>query len=302
MVVATTTSIGLGSAVLIRLIRRRSARPVSRSTKTGQRSRADAGSTHPSALPASTVVVGSALAQHGVASCQSQRAQPAPATTERRPVHGRSSVLWALPQPQHAASAAADLAAAHEAMGGVVLSIEGARTSAHAISTGAVAVFRAFQPDRAGARGERRPQAAHPGREGRLSRVLPIFPAYLIAVVYVFVHLAAVADFCRRLAQRVRLRVHTRTRRRKTRPCNPGFKSRLSRPCVVSAVRRVKGGGGEHEPRGGAQSGHCACNGADKYETSLALQLRQRKIRTHPDPSAQASAVWRRQPLAFAGP
>ena len=60
-------------------------------------------------------------------------------------MQGRTGVLSALPQSRHAASAAADLAAAHRALGGLVLSIEGARTYAHAISTGAVPVFRAFQ-------------------------------------------------------------------------------------------------------------------------------------------------------------
>ena len=48
-------------------------------------------------------------------------------------------------RPRHAASAAADLLAAHSALGGAVLAIGGVRTYAHAISTGAVAVFRAFR-------------------------------------------------------------------------------------------------------------------------------------------------------------
>ena len=60
-------------------------------------------------------------------------------------MHVRTSVLSALPRPSHAASAAADLLAAHSALGGAVLAIEGVRTYDHAISTGAVAVFRAFR-------------------------------------------------------------------------------------------------------------------------------------------------------------
>ena len=51
----------------------------------------------------------------------------------------------ALPLPRHGGSAAADLAASRTGLDGAILLIEGARTYAHGISTGAVAVFRAFQ-------------------------------------------------------------------------------------------------------------------------------------------------------------
>ena len=51
----------------------------------------------------------------------------------------------ALPLPRHRESAAADVAASHRALDGAILLVEGARTNAHGISTGAVAVFRAFQ-------------------------------------------------------------------------------------------------------------------------------------------------------------
>ena len=72
-------------------------------------------------------------------------------------MHTRTTVLAALPLPRHGESAAADLAAAHTGLDGAILLIEGARTHAHGISTGAVAVFRAFQRaqpgvDRSGAR------------------------------------------------------------------------------------------------------------------------------------------------------
>eukprot|EP01043_Picozoa_sp_COSAG02_P047414 COSAG02_NODE_4544_length_5228_cov_8.569117_5_plen_73_part_00 len=60
-------------------------------------------------------------------------------------MHGRTSVLAVLPPPRHRESAAADLTASHRALGAPVLSIEGAQTHAPAISTGALAVFRAFQ-------------------------------------------------------------------------------------------------------------------------------------------------------------
>lgn len=60
-------------------------------------------------------------------------------------MHGRTSVFAALPLPRHAASAAADLVAARRALDGAVLSIEGARTHAHAIGTGDVPVFCAFR-------------------------------------------------------------------------------------------------------------------------------------------------------------
>ena len=58
------------------------------STKNGRRSRADDVSKGPSALPTSAVVTGSTSPQQTSASCHSQRVQAAPATTERRPMHG----------------------------------------------------------------------------------------------------------------------------------------------------------------------------------------------------------------------
>jgi hypothetical protein len=71
-------------------------------------------------------------------------------------MHGRTTVLAALPLSRHATSAAADVATSHRALDGAVLPIEGARTHAHAISTGALAVFRAFQHAQlAGAAGRR---------------------------------------------------------------------------------------------------------------------------------------------------
>eukprot|EP01043_Picozoa_sp_COSAG02_P006945 COSAG02_NODE_203_length_29261_cov_20.960395_20_plen_81_part_00 len=63
-------------------------------------------------------------------------------------MHRRTTVLAALPQPRHAASATADVVASHTGLCGPVLPIEGARTYGSAISTGAVAVFVRFkQPD-----------------------------------------------------------------------------------------------------------------------------------------------------------
>ena len=56
----------------------------------------------------------------------------------------RSSVLAALPLPNHGESEAADLVASYTGLGIPVLPIEAARTYAPGISTGAVAVFRAF--------------------------------------------------------------------------------------------------------------------------------------------------------------
>ena len=66
-------------------------------------------------------------------------------------MHGRTSVLVVLPLPRHRESVAADLTASHRALGAPVLSIEGARTHAPAISTGTLAVFRAFQRSAAAA-------------------------------------------------------------------------------------------------------------------------------------------------------
>ena len=61
-------------------------------------------------------------------------------------MHARASVFAALPLPRHAASAGADLATPHTGLRIPVLLIEGVRTHAHGISTGAVAVFRACRP------------------------------------------------------------------------------------------------------------------------------------------------------------
>ena len=81
-----------------------------------------------------------------------------------------TSVSVALPLPRHGESDAADLAASHTGLDGAILSIEGARTDAHAISTGAVAVFRAFQRALPGvhwiARGAGAPHRALPDQSG----------------------------------------------------------------------------------------------------------------------------------------
>eukprot|EP01043_Picozoa_sp_COSAG02_P053539 COSAG02_NODE_5925_length_3937_cov_11.918484_2_plen_73_part_00 len=58
-------------------------------------------------------------------------------------MHWRTTVLVALLQPRHAASAVADVAASHGAVNGPILLIEGLRTHVSATSTGALAVFRA---------------------------------------------------------------------------------------------------------------------------------------------------------------
>ena len=66
-----------------------------------------------------------------------------------RPMHVRTTVLVALPQPRHAASAVADVVASHKGLRYSVLPIEGVRVHASAISTEALAVFRVFQHARA---------------------------------------------------------------------------------------------------------------------------------------------------------
>ena len=134
----------------------------SRSMKNGQRSRADDGSIGPSALIDSGGVAGSTSAQQIVASCRSQRARAVPAATARRPLHRCTSVLLPLPLPRHGEPAAADLAASHTGLDGAILSIEGARTHAHGISTGAVAVFRAFQRAQPGVDRSRRRRERSP--------------------------------------------------------------------------------------------------------------------------------------------
>ncbi len=96
-------------------------------------------------------MVRSASAQQFTANEEQQRARAVPVTTERRPLHGPTTVLVALPRPRHAASAVADVAASHGALNGPVLLIEGVRTHVSAISTGALAVFRASSTPNPGA-------------------------------------------------------------------------------------------------------------------------------------------------------
>ncbi len=77
-------------------------------------------------------------------------------------MHGRTSVLAVMPPPRHGASGAADLAASHRALHALILPIEGARTYASGISTGAVAVFGRFSA--------RTPVVAGAGRRADRSR------------------------------------------------------------------------------------------------------------------------------------
>ena len=114
----------------------------------------------PSALSASADVTGSISAQQLPASRHSQRAQPVPAGSERRPMHAGTGVFAALPLSRHAAWAAADLAARHIALGGSDLPIEGARTHAPTISMGVLPVFLRFggSARARGARGTRWPR------------------------------------------------------------------------------------------------------------------------------------------------
>eukprot|EP01043_Picozoa_sp_COSAG02_P076368 COSAG02_NODE_16186_length_1106_cov_1.078451_1_plen_70_part_00 len=69
-------------------------------------------------------------------------------------MHQRSRDFSALPLAKHAASTVADPMTSHTALDGAVLLIEGARTHALGISTGAVAVFRAFERAQPGVAGE----------------------------------------------------------------------------------------------------------------------------------------------------
>ena len=98
---------------------RRLSKAAPRSSKNGQSSCADGGSIGPSALSASAIVTGSISAQQLPASRHSPRARPAPAGSERCPMHAWTSVFAALPLPRHAAQAAADLAAKHTATTGL---------------------------------------------------------------------------------------------------------------------------------------------------------------------------------------
>ena len=94
-------------------------------------------------------------------------------------MHERTTVLAALPQPRHAASAAADVEASRRALRATDLSIEGARTYAPGISTGSLAVFRAFST----------PSPAPPRRAGCSGRLEQDAPDHLhlqrISSIYV---------------------------------------------------------------------------------------------------------------------
>ena len=92
--------------------------------------------------------------------------------------------MAALPLPRHGESAAADLAASHTGLDGAILSIEGARTDAHAISTGAVAVLRAFQRALPGVDRSRRRQRA---ASRPAIKTLPL----VMLLMYIYVQLGA---------------------------------------------------------------------------------------------------------------
>ena len=112
-------------------------------------------------------------------------------------MHRRTSVLVALPLPRHGESAAADLAASHTGLGIPVLAIEGVRAHASAISTGAVAVFRAFQRAQPGVDRSRRPPVMSLRSAPDQSA-----PCH-VAEVYVHCNSAPWMIFWRRLAQRL---------------------------------------------------------------------------------------------------
>ena len=89
-------------------------------------------------------------------------------------MRARSSVLVALPLPNHGESAAADLVASYTGLGIPVLPIEAARTYAPGISTGAVAVFGRFSA--------RTPVVAGAGRRADRSRLLFEYVAAEVAL------------------------------------------------------------------------------------------------------------------------
>ena len=152
----------------------------------------------PSALSASAVVTGSISAQQLPASRHSQRAQPVPAGSERRPMHAWSSVVAALPLTRHAAWAAADLAATHTAPGGSDLPIEGARTHAPTISMGVLPVFLRFG-------GSARARGARGGGRGRWPRCTGFrsFPYQVFKCIHILKKMGGTADRRRRLAHRL---------------------------------------------------------------------------------------------------
>jgi hypothetical protein len=113
-------------------------------------------------------------------------------------MHRRTTILAALPQPRHATSAAADVAASHRAVNGAILPINGSRTHACAISTGALAVFRAFQHAQSAWR------AIACGCLARLQRSFACVH-FRVQEVKSLIFKCATLTFCRRLAHRQRL-------------------------------------------------------------------------------------------------
>ena len=110
-------------------------------------------------------------------------------------MHRRSRVFSALPLPMHAGSTVADPMASHTALNGAILSIEGARTHAHGIITGAVAVVRAFlraQPgvdrSRAGAAPDQfaPTMQLHGSYTVRLGRATGFLPALVRQHVFIY--------------------------------------------------------------------------------------------------------------------
>ena len=130
-------------------------------------------------------------------------------------MHARTSILVALPLPRHGESAAAELAAPHTGLGIPVLAIEGVRAHASAISTGAVAVFRAFQRAQPGV--DRSARA--PGLCRTLGEIISLFK---ILLRFIYSHLLArAAGFMAALGSVVSLCA--------PQPADPVFESRRRR-------------------------------------------------------------------------
>ena len=119
-------------------------RPVSRMHVNHHRSRRDARRVGPSALIAPTTMIQRASAQPGMVGRRIQRGKPATRECSGGPSASSARILASVPLPIHAESAVDEAVAAHRVVNAPHLSIKGARTYAHVISTAAVAVFPPF--------------------------------------------------------------------------------------------------------------------------------------------------------------
>jgi hypothetical protein len=166
-------------------------------TQTGHRSCADAGSVSPSTLLALATIIGRCTSQPVVLIYRTRRRNPTTPAPERRQIGSQTRHSRPLPAPRLAVQRECEAAASHRAAGCSVLLIDGARTYAHGISAGAVAVFVRF---RAAAQ---RPRVAPVSIQRQRSEPLLIVRlVHFLKTLYILIFMGEKGNLLRRLAGR----------------------------------------------------------------------------------------------------